>query len=265
MDGAFLPWVPPPWEPGDLSPCGGGGGSSVPVTLCLHRGRGWPVPAESLKGSDSASADKALTVLWTHPSDLLTLPFSLGAWGEVPKVPYKVLGLRLRPLDLQLLPCPAKRDPPVITMVRLVLPNPGLDDRIPSLGQLEVIEKEEASSRPKWDNKAQYMLTCVGFCVGLGNVWRFPYLCQSHGGGRPGRRAGWGSRQTTPMSPEPQHPVHRGKSAGPRAVGRTAQTHALHLFTGPLGPHVGTESRLGRGPGWSTGPGANIFSWLRFA
>lgn len=203
MDGAFLPWVSPPWEPGYLSPCGGGGGSSVPGTLCLHRGRGWPVPAESLKGSASASADKALTVPWTHPSDLLTLPFSLGAWGEVPKVPYKVLGLRLCPLDLQLLPCPAERDPPVITMVRLVLPNPGLDDRIPSLGQLEVLEKEEASSRPKWDNKAQYMLTCVGFCVGLGNVWRFPYLCQSHGGGRPGRRAGWGSRQTTLVSSGP--------------------------------------------------------------
>ncbi|XP_004597956.2 sodium-dependent neutral amino acid transporter B(0)AT1 [Ochotona princeps] len=68
-------------------------------------------------------------------------------------------------------------------MVRLVLPNPGLEDRIPSLAQLERLEKEEASSRPQWDNKAQYMLTCVGFCVGLGNVWRFPYLCQSHGGG----------------------------------------------------------------------------------
>nr|BAC66209.1 hypothetical protein [Mus musculus] len=68
-------------------------------------------------------------------------------------------------------------------MVRLVLPNPGLEERIPSLDELEVIEKEEAGSRPKWDNKAQYMLTCVGFCVGLGNVWRFPYLCQSHGGG----------------------------------------------------------------------------------
>ncbi|XP_049717004.1 sodium-dependent neutral amino acid transporter B(0)AT1 [Elephas maximus indicus] len=68
-------------------------------------------------------------------------------------------------------------------MVRLVLPNPGLEDRIPSLAELETIEAKEASSRPKWDNKAQYMLTCVGFCVGLGNVWRFPYLCQSHGGG----------------------------------------------------------------------------------
>ncbi|XP_071377562.1 sodium-dependent neutral amino acid transporter B(0)AT1-like [Centroberyx affinis] len=67
--------------------------------------------------------------------------------------------------------------------MRLVLPNPGLEDRIPSHEDLERMEKEEAGDRPKWDNKAQYILTCVGFCIGLGNVWRFPYLCQSHGGG----------------------------------------------------------------------------------
>ncbi|XP_053190163.1 sodium-dependent neutral amino acid transporter B(0)AT1-like [Scomber japonicus] len=67
--------------------------------------------------------------------------------------------------------------------MRLILPNPGLEDRIPSYDDLERMDKEEAEDRPKWDNKAQYILTCVGFCIGIGNVWRFPYLCQTHGGG----------------------------------------------------------------------------------
>ncbi|XP_036000831.1 sodium-dependent neutral amino acid transporter B(0)AT1-like isoform X2 [Fundulus heteroclitus] len=67
--------------------------------------------------------------------------------------------------------------------MRLVIPNPGLDQRIPSHQDLERMEKEQVSDRPKWDNKAQYILTCVGFCIGIGNVWRFPYLCQTHGGG----------------------------------------------------------------------------------
>lgn len=35
--------------------------------------------------------------------------------------------------------------------------------------------------RPQWDNKLQYMLSCVGFAVGLGNIWR----CQTHSGGEP--------------------------------------------------------------------------------
>ncbi|XP_066564906.1 sodium-dependent neutral amino acid transporter B(0)AT2 isoform X2 [Amia ocellicauda] len=38
-------------------------------------------------------------------------------------------------------------------------------------------------SRPAWGSKLQYMLAQVGFSVGLGNVWRFPYLCHQNGGG----------------------------------------------------------------------------------
>ncbi|XP_032368935.1 sodium-dependent neutral amino acid transporter SLC6A17 [Etheostoma spectabile] len=45
------------------------------------------------------------------------------------------------------------------------------------------IEVPEDDGRPAWNSKLQYILAQVGFSVGLGNVWRFPYLCQKNGGG----------------------------------------------------------------------------------
>lgn len=45
------------------------------------------------------------------------------------------------------------------------------------------IEMPENDGRPAWNSKLQYILAQVGFSVGLGNVWRFPYLCQKNGGG----------------------------------------------------------------------------------
>ena len=38
--------------------------------------------------------------------------------------------------------------------------------------------------RGQWDNRAQYILTLLGYAVGLGNVWRFSYLVAKNGGGK---------------------------------------------------------------------------------
>ena len=43
--------------------------------------------------------------------------------------------------------------------------------------------------REVWDNKVQYILSLVGVTVGVGNVWRFPYLCHKYGGGKCGGAA----------------------------------------------------------------------------
>uniref|UniRef100_A0A8C0R0G2 Transporter n=1 Tax=Canis lupus dingo TaxID=286419 RepID=A0A8C0R0G2_CANLU len=38
-------------------------------------------------------------------------------------------------------------------------------------------------ARPLWANSLQFVFACISYAVGLGNVWRFPYLCQMYGGG----------------------------------------------------------------------------------
>ncbi|XP_043921460.1 sodium- and chloride-dependent transporter XTRP3 [Protopterus annectens] len=40
-----------------------------------------------------------------------------------------------------------------------------------------------SDTRQLWDNSFQFFFACISYAVGLGNVWRFPYLCQMHGGG----------------------------------------------------------------------------------
>uniref|UniRef100_A0A8C8IZK2 Sodium-dependent neutral amino acid transporter SLC6A17 n=1 Tax=Oncorhynchus tshawytscha TaxID=74940 RepID=A0A8C8IZK2_ONCTS len=52
----------------------------------------------------------------------------------------------------------------------------------PAMGKGLLPSPGDEEGRPAWNSKLQYILAQVGFSVGLGNVWRFPYLCQKNGG-----------------------------------------------------------------------------------
>lgn len=57
----------------------------------------------------------------------------------------------------------------------------GSPDTDPALSK--GIPEEGFQPREKWANKMEFIFSMAGEIIGLGNIWRFPYLCFKNGGG----------------------------------------------------------------------------------
>ncbi|XP_075015089.1 sodium- and chloride-dependent GABA transporter 2 isoform X22 [Calonectris borealis] len=69
------------------------------------------------------------------------------------------------------------RVPGAVSNGETVPAHPGMEK------EKEEEEDDQTLERGQWNNKLEYVLSVAGEIIGLGNVWRFPYLCYKNGGG----------------------------------------------------------------------------------
>lgn len=48
--------------------------------------------------------------------------------------------------------------------------------------QTDDVENGEANKRDSWGNGLEFLMSCIALSVGLGNVWRFPFIALENGG-----------------------------------------------------------------------------------
>ena len=44
------------------------------------------------------------------------------------------------------------------------------------------VENNNGKKRDTWGNGLEFLMSCIALSVGLGNVWRFPFIALENGG-----------------------------------------------------------------------------------